>query len=268
MVTKIEILTKLKTLKNPVLFVGLPGIGLVGKIAVDYLIKELSPKPVLIGKIYSDSFPPAVHEKNSVLELIYNEIYLYKTKTKDFLFIAGPVQPALGNILNSPQHYEFSETIALFAKKQKIKEIYTFAGLNIGDKRIVSKPRVICISTDLKTKENIKKRKIKNLFFQDKGEDALISGIAGLLLGLSYNQYKISGSCLMGETNSKLTYGDPSSAKQLIEVISELFKLKIDFKKIDDSAKKIEKSFSEISKNLDAISQKQEGSAGPSNYIR
>jgi uncharacterized protein len=267
MSTNIEINKSIKNLKNPVLFVGLPGIGLVGKISVDYLIKELSPKPILIGKIYSDSFPPAVHEKNSVLELIYNEVYLYKTKTKDFLFIAGPVQPALGNILNSHQHYEFSKSISSFAKKYKVKEIFTFAGLNIGDKRITSKPKVVCISTDLKTKTSLEKKKIENLHFQNKGQDTLISGVAGLLLGVSYNDYKIPGSCFMGETNSKLTYGDPSSAKQIIKIIAQIYKLKIDLKKIDQSAKKIEESFSEISKNLEQISQKSEG-AGPTNYIR
>lgn len=266
MVTKIELNKNLK-LKNPVLFVGLPGIGLVGKIAVDYLIKELSPKPQVVGRIYSDSFPPAVHEKNSLLELIYNEIYLYKTKKQDFLFIAGPVQPALGNVLNSYQHYEFSESISNFSKKQKVKEIYTFAGLNIGDKRITSNPKVICVCTDNDFKKAIEKKKIDNIYFQDKGQDALISGVAGLLLGIAYKDHKIKGCCLMGETNSKLTYGDPSSAKRLIEVISKMFNLKVDLKKIDESAKKIEKSFSEISKNLEQISQKQEESKS-NNYIR
>jgi predicted ATP-grasp superfamily ATP-dependent carboligase len=72
----------------------------------------------------------------------------------------------------------------------------------------------------------------------------------------------------MGETNSKLTYGDPSSAKQVLEVVDSIFKLKINLKKIDESAKKIEKSFSEISKNLEEISQKQEGPSTQSNYIR
>ena len=268
MVTTIEIIKPLKNLKKSVLFVGLPGIGLVGKIAVDYLIKELSPKPVLVGKIFSDSFPPAVHEKNSVLELIYDEIYLYKTKTHDFLFVAGPVQPALGNILNSNQHYEFSKVLADFANKYKISQIYTLAGLNIGDKRITAKPKVMCVSTDLKSKLSLNKKKIKNLDFRNKGQDALISGVAGLLLGISYNLYKIPGFCLMGETNSKLTYGDPASAKQLIDILTGLFKLKVDLKKIDVSAKKIEKSFSDISKNLEKISQKPESTQNTSNYIR
>jgi len=266
--TNIEIIKPIKNLKNPVLFVGLPGIGLVGKIAVDYLVKELSPKPVLVGKIFSDSFPPAVHEKNSVLELIYDEIYLYRTKTKDFFLIVGPVQPALGNILNSDQHYEFSEKISLFAKKHKVKEIVTFAGLNIGDKRITSNPKVIGVFSDEKSKKDMVKKKIKNLYFQDKNQDALISGVAGLLLGISYAYQKIPGFCLMGETNSKLTYGDPSSAKQLIEIISNVYKLKIDLKKINESSKKIEKSFSEISKNIEEISKKQDPSQNPTNYIR
>ena len=33
-----------KSLKKPVLFIGLPGIGLVGKIVVEYLVKNLKAK--------------------------------------------------------------------------------------------------------------------------------------------------------------------------------------------------------------------------------
>jgi len=55
MVTKIVLLSE-KKLKKPIMFVGLPGIGLVGKICVDYFLKQF--KTEKIGEIYSDSFPP------------------------------------------------------------------------------------------------------------------------------------------------------------------------------------------------------------------
>jgi len=267
MVTEIELLIK-KKLKKPVLFVGLPGIGLVGKIAVDYLVNELKPKAKLFANIISDSFPPAVHTKNSVLELIKDQIYLYSVKTTDYLFIVGPVQPTLGNISNSEQHYEFSETIYSFAKKIGVKEIYTFAGLNIGNKRIDTKnPKVTAVCTDIKTKLVLEKKKIKNLYFDKDNRDTLISGVAGLLLGVSYNKYKIPGVCVMGETNGKMTFGDHGSAKEVLEVIKSIFKFNVDFKRINESAKKIEKSFNEISKNIEQINSK-DASESSNNYIR
>ena len=45
-------------LKNPILIEGLPGIGNVGKIAVDFLIDQLKHK--IMYTIYSTSFPHSV----------------------------------------------------------------------------------------------------------------------------------------------------------------------------------------------------------------
>jgi hypothetical protein len=265
MVTKINIISK-KKLKNPVLLVGLPGIGLVGKIAIDYLLNELKPKPEKYAEIYSDTFPPAVHTKNSIMELIRDEIYVYSTKKRDVLLLVGPVQPVLSNLLNNAEHYEFSETIASFANKSGVKEIYTFAGLNIGDKRISNKPKVIGVCTDKKTREVLEKKKITNLFFDDTNKDTLISGVAGLLPSIANSLYNISGVCVMGETNSQLTYGDPSSAKEVLEIILKLFELTIDLKAITENSKKIEESFSNITKNLEKMNTKE--AINHSSYIR
>jgi hypothetical protein len=268
MSTKIELISKNKKLKNPVVFIGLPGIGLVGKITVDYLVNELTPKPKEYAIITSDSFPPAVHTKNSILSIIKDNVLLYSTKDRDYLFLVGPIQPILSNSFNYDQHYEFSESILDFLKKQEVKEIYTFAGLNIGNKRIdTKKPKVIAVVTDDKTKKNMEKKKIKNLFFNNDNKDTLISGVAGILPGLAYYKYKIPGICIMGETNSKLSFGDHASAKEVLEVIISIFNLKINLKKIDNSAKKIEKSFNEITKNIEEISKK-DIEENNSKYIR
>ena len=109
MPTKI-LLRKKVTLDKGVLLVGLPGIGLVGKIAVDYLLKEL--KPTKVGEIYSDSFPPSVHTKNSKIHLIKNELFHLNYKKQDFFILAGPVQPTLDfKVGSAKEHYEFSETL-------------------------------------------------------------------------------------------------------------------------------------------------------------
>jgi uncharacterized protein len=264
MSTKIDVI-KSQKLRNPVMLVGLPGIGLVGKIAIDYLISELKPKATLYATIVSDTFPPAVHAKSSTLELICDNIYLYKGKSKDFLFVAGPVQPNLSNATNSQEHYEFSEKIAEFSKKQGVKEIYTFAGLNIGDKRLNQKPRVLAVSSDKDTKERLKKKKIENVIFDDTQGDTLISGVAGLLIGVAYYNHKISGCCFMGETDQKLIFGDQGSARSIVSVICDFFDFKVDMKRIDTQAKKIENSFTEIQDKIKELQKKKEE---PVSYIR
>jgi len=259
-----------KKLNNPIFIAGLPGIGLVGKIAVDYLVSELKPKPVLFAKVYSDSFPPAVHAKNSILEIIHDEIYVYSSNKRDYLFLVGPVQPALGNLPNSQDHYDFSERIADFAKKTGTKEVYTFAGLNIGDQRMKSKPKVACVASDESTKSILEKKKLTNIYFDKNNKDTLISGVAGLLPGIVYKKYNIPGVCLMGETDSKLTYGDPASAKEILEITLKIFPdLKLDLKSILESAKKIEESFSKMEKDIEKMNQpSKDDSSQRSNYIR
>ncbi|MCG2718821.1 MAG: PAC2 family protein, partial [Nanoarchaeota archaeon] len=79
-------------LKNAVLIEGLPGIGNVGKIAVDFIVDNIGAKKLF--EIHSDNFPHAVfvNEKNLV-ELPMIEIYHKKIKGNDMLFLVGDIQP-------------------------------------------------------------------------------------------------------------------------------------------------------------------------------
>jgi proteasome assembly chaperone (PAC2) family protein len=84
--------TKKPHLKNPILIEGLPGIGSVGKIAVDFMIDKL--KPVLLYKIYSHEFPHSVYlTENSFVELPSVSLYYVKNKNRDILLLAGDAQP-------------------------------------------------------------------------------------------------------------------------------------------------------------------------------
>ncbi len=241
--TNVKFLKK-KKFKNAVMFSGLPGIGLVGKIAVDYMLKQV--KAEKIAEITSDSFPPSVHTKNSVIELIKDAFYSFKFKGKDYVFLAGPVQPALdASISAAKEHYEFANEIILTAKNLGVTEIYTLAGINVGEKRMSSEPKVIVAATDKKTLASFKKLKAI-----EGHEEGLISGAAGLIIGLGL-EHKIKGACLMGETNARLIYGDHGAAKKLIELLSAKFGFKIKMNQIEKESKEIEKAFQQLSKQLD-----------------
>jgi len=240
--TSIKFLKK-KKFKNAVLFTGLPGIGLVGKICVDYMLKQF--KAEKIADVYSDFFPPSVQTNHGVIDLIKDEIFHCSFGGKDFLFLAGPVQPVLDAKVSMQEHYEFSRSIVKSIKEHGVIEICTLAGINIGEKRMHVDPRVIVASTDKKKLEEWKKIGAIN----DR-PIGMISGVAGLLLGVGKHE-GLEGSCLMGETNARLIYGDPGAAKKVLELLIKKYGFKIEMKRMEKEAKEIEQAFAALSQQLE-----------------
>ncbi|MEW6294866.1 MAG: PAC2 family protein [Candidatus Diapherotrites archaeon] len=260
MATKINLVKKIKV-KDAVMFTGLPGIGLVGKIAVDYMLKQF--KAEKIAEIYSDSFPPSIHTRNSLIELIKDELYHYKFQGKDYLFLAGPVQPSLDIRFGSAQeHYEFAEAIVREAKKLGVKEIYTLAGINVGEKRMNAQPKIVIAATNKKIIQEFKK-----LNATEGQEEGLISGAAGLIIGIAAEE-GIHGACLMGETNARLIYGDHGSAQKLIELLVKKFKFKVNMDEIGKESKNIEQAFQQLSKQLEEEQQEQLPPDSSLSYVR
>ena len=257
--TRVELLKK-KKLKNAVLITGLPGIGLVGKIAVDYLLKQF--KPEKIADIYSDSFPPSVHTEKGVMEMIRDELFLYEFKGRSYLFLAGPVQPSLDIRMALPKdHYEFAEKLVLAMKQIGVKKIYTLAGINVGDRRMESEPKVVAAATKKEMLEEFRKLGARVDY-----NGGLISGAAGLLPGIA-KKYKIDGACIMGETNAKLIYGDHGAAKKVLEFLVKKFGFKVNMKYIEKEAHNIEDAFSQLSKQLEETEEEDEEDSGLS-YVR
>lgn len=243
MVTQIKFMKKARY-KNAVLFTGLPGIGLVGKICVDYMLRQF--KAEKVAEIQADFFPPSVQTENGLVELIKDEIYHYRFKGKDYLFLSGPVQPALDSKFGSTvEHFEFSGALISALKDRGLAEICTLAGINVGERRMHFEPRVVVASTSKKKLEEW-----KSLGAISDKPIGLISGVAGLLLGLGKEE-GIEGSCLMGETNARLVYGDPGAAKKVLELLMQRYGFKIDMARMEHEAKEIEKAFANLTKQFD-----------------
>ena len=66
-------------LENPVLIEGLPGLGMVGRIAVKYLVKKLKAKP--FAHLYSPHFPyyVIVNSKGNI-RLLRGVFYYWKNQ--------------------------------------------------------------------------------------------------------------------------------------------------------------------------------------------
>ncbi len=61
-----------KALSEPVMVVGLPGIGLIGKLVAEHLISEIKAEKIM--EIFSPSFPPQVNvNPDGTIKLVSNE---------------------------------------------------------------------------------------------------------------------------------------------------------------------------------------------------
>ena len=83
---EIKFLNNLK-FNKPILIEGLPGMGNVGKIAIDFMIEMLQPKKIF--EIYSDRFPSLVFvDEKNIINMCKINIYYKKIKGKNiFLFL-------------------------------------------------------------------------------------------------------------------------------------------------------------------------------------
>ncbi|MCL5102023.1 MAG: proteasome assembly chaperone family protein [Candidatus Marsarchaeota archaeon] len=229
-------------LNDPVLIVGLPGIGNVGKLVAEHLIREF--KAERIATVYSPHFPHEVFMmKNGCLRLVSNRFYLIKRKGKqDIVVLTGDAQAI------SPEgQYEVSHKIVKFFKeKLNGSFIYTIGGYNVSGS-VVASPKVFGNATSKKTIADFAKDDV--LFGK---AHTVIIGAAGLMLAFAKME-KIEGVCLMGE--STFFDMDPAAAKAVLQMLTKRLGMKIDTTHMDAMIKKTAKTLKELEKQLSGTAQ-------------
>jgi uncharacterized protein (TIGR00162 family) len=197
---------------NPVLIEGLPVLGLVGKIALRYLIKQLKAKK--IAYLYSPHFPyfVLVNKKGNV-RLLRGAFYYYQnSKGNDIILFTGDSQSQ-----TIEGQYEIADRMLDFAEKHGVKTIATIGGYRMEPKE---KPKVFIAATD----QDILQKAIQAGATLSASGSPIV-GTAGLILGLAKFK-KIEALCLLGETRGYLP--DPLAAKSVLEVLKSTFNFDLD----------------------------------------
>lgn len=227
-------------LKKPILIEGLPGIGNVGKIAVDFIIEDI--KPEKLCTIHSDAFPHSVFvNEDNLVELPSVKMYYKKMKgNNDLMLLAGDVQP-----IEETTSYEFAEKIIELFEKFKGSEIITLGG--IGLSQVPEHPKVFCTGNQKSIIDKYKKgtKVDSNLY----GVVGPIIGAAGLLLGLSQKK-KIPAITLLAETCGHPMYIGIRGARELVKVLNDKLKLGVNIKKLDKDIKDIESQVMKLGPGL------------------
>lgn len=236
MTTKIVELEKPK-LKNPLFIEGLPGVGNVGRIAAGYLVEELKAKK--FAELYSSHFMPFVMlHQSSAVHVLKNEFYYWKAKQRDqrdLIILIGDSQS-----IDPEGHYEIVEIILDYVSKLDVKDMFTLAGLSIGETK--EKPKVIGAVSEPELTEKYKKYGID---FEAGAKVGTIVGASGLLLGLGKVR-NIKGICLLGETVGFPIIPDPKSAEILLKVLIKILNIKIDTSKIEKKVKEMEEFIKKV----------------------
>jgi len=223
-------------LRDPIMIVGLPGVGHVGKFVADHLAEVL--KPEKIADIYSVHFPPQVIvQEDSTVELVGNRLFLANTEKRDILILVGDSQST-----DPAGHYSLCEIYIDFAAQFGVKCIYTLGGYPTGpavaDNYIVGAANNVSLIPALKEKD---------IRFNPTEPPGGIVGASGLLL--SFAKFRnIDAACLMGTTAGYIA--DPKSAKNLLTKLCDILEMQVDFTAMDEKVKNMEQIVEKIKETV------------------
>lgn len=222
------------TSEAPVMIVGLPGIGLIGKLVADHLIIELKAEKVM--EIYSPHFPPQVNvSPDGTVRLVSNELYFVKgnERTPDLLILVGDHQS-----VTNDGHYELAGIYLDLAEKFHVRRVYTLGGYGTG--KLIETPHVLYATNKADIVEEVKSY---GTSFSEGELTGGIVGASGLILGLGELR-GIEAVCLMGETSGYLV--DPKSAQAVLAALSRALNLDVDTRELEARAQEIEKIITKI----------------------
>lgn len=237
--TVIDVLGRPK-LTNPVLIGGLPGMGYVGKLAVEHLVAEIQAKK--FAEMFSPYFPhQAVVEGGGLIRLPRNEFYWARMDGRSLVMWTGDAQS-----VTSEGHYDVVEKVLDFAEKLGVKQMFTLGGFATG-KFSRAQPRVIALGDPEMLMS------LRNYGASVERRGGPIIGAAGLLIGLGKLR-KIPGVCLLGETHGMVV--DHRAAQAVLQIVVKTLGLKVSMENLEQRARETEQMIERIRREIMSSEQR------------
>ncbi|QLH79449.1 proteasome assembly chaperone family protein [Halosimplex rubrum] len=213
-------------LDDPVLVEGLPGVGHVGKLAVEHLLEEIESE--LVERVHSTHFPPQVSVDDGRTELAGAEFHAVRPEDgRDMLVLTGDHQAQ-----DNTGHYGLTETFLDVADDHGVSRAFALGGVPTGE--LIEEYSVLGAAT---TDEVVDDLEDVGVEFREDEPAGGIVGVSGLLLGLGERR-GFEAACLMGETSGYLV--DPKSAQAVLEVLQEVVDFEVDYASLEERADEME----------------------------
>ncbi|MCK4670012.1 MAG: PAC2 family protein [Nanoarchaeota archaeon] len=217
-------------MKNTVFIEGLPGIGNVGKIALDFIVESKNAKKVY--EITSYDLPHTVFIKeDNLVELPKLMLYHAKLGKQDFIFLSGDVQP-----VSEYSCYDFCENLLDILEKFNVKQIITLGGIGLG--KLPKRPTVFATGNNKKVLKDMKKKN-KDINIHPYGVIGPVVGVTGLLTGLA-GKRKIPAVALLAETFAHPMYLGMKGSRGILNILNKQYSLKLSMKDLDKEISDIE----------------------------
>jgi uncharacterized protein len=238
---------KLPKLNKPIFIEGLPGMGNVGKVVVDFLVDDLKAK--MLFDVFSFTMPHSVFVNDQNLVELPSIVVYYKKfndpKKRDLLFLVGDVQP-----IDEQSSYEFCDELLKMCKKFNCKEIITLGGIGLQD--VPKTPKVYCTGNNKKIiGKYTKDTKATDKIF---GVVGPIVGVTGLLVGLAERE-DIDAIALLAETIGHPMYLGVKGAREILKILEKKLALKVNVKELDKEIKTLEKEMLKTTQELSDVSK-------------
>jgi len=209
-------------LRDPLMIVGLPGIGFVSKLAVDHLVRLLDAKP--FATLYSPHFPNQVLAlKSGRLRPFSMRFYHARLRKRDIVLVRGDLQP-----LTVEGQYEVTAHVLSFFQSLGGSDVLAMAGYAVNP--VPKSPSIYSFSTSKQLWTQLQKSGAKTT-----SVIVPIVGMAGLVPALS-KLYDLRGACLLVETPGNTV--DAVGAKHLVSFLAKWLGESFDVKALDSRAKK------------------------------
>lgn len=242
-------------LEKPIMFVGWPGIGNIGIIAMNTLKGIL--KAEELGEIESWDFfyPRKVSIRDGLLEDLdfpRNKFYYQRLEKKDLIFFIGEEQPSEGKRMyaSGEKAYQMANLVLDVGLKFGCQRVYT-SGACVSLIHHQMKPRVCAVISSEELIKELKKYQNTILISEIGGRgggEGRITGLNGLLLAVAKKR-GVESICLMGEIPDWLSgasFPYPRATRSVLEVFAEILGIGIDLSFLDKTEGQIEEIIESI----------------------
>jgi hypothetical protein len=233
---EIEVLAE-PELSDPVLIEGLPGVGHVGKLAVEHLLEEFDSE--IVRRVFATEFPPQVTIEDGVADLASAEIHAIDVPAADdddgadLLVLTGDHQAQ-----TNAGHYRLTDVFLDVAEEFGVERVFALGGVPTGE--LVEEPSVLGAVSHESGIESLEATGVE--FREDEPAGGVV-GVSGLLLGLGGRRGFDVG-CLMGETSGYLV--DPKSAQAVLVVLEDVLGFEVAFDSLEERAEEMEEVVGKI----------------------
>lgn len=211
---------------NGAVLMGFPGSGLVGTIALQYMVDQMEFE--LIGSMTSRFFPPLAMMNRGIIN---DPVRLYSKQSEKYNLTAIvadiPIAP--------PICYEISNGIMDWLTPYKPREVVTIAGIVTNE----PEKRVFGVATSLEALPRIEPHTLVLPI-------GSISGIASSIL-TECKVRGIHGYGLLGET---VNAPDPRASAATIAVLNNMYDLGLDVQPLIEQAVEIEQSMGKLAEEV------------------